>query len=170
MDIFESLFTEAKEFDMTTLERDHWYALIKKEQDAVGIHFDLENNDSIGDPKEIELDIKYPSGDPVKVLVQLYSAGGDWETAVGYFKGQLSLANMFFIYIPGPEVNVNLVKSKKGYAPLDNNDVEDPVMVSEIERKLWDALKEDLAVRFAAEAGDEWEPDYDKMRAYSKAK
>lgn len=167
MDIFKTILLEAKEFDLSKIERDLWSELIHKEQDAVDIHFDLENNERKGDVKEVELGIKYPSGDPIKVLAQLYSAGGDWEDSVGYFKCQLIPIDAMFIVIPGPEVNKNLVKRDKGYSPSTQDDkVEEPVAVGDIEKDLWDGLKDELKTRLAEEASDVWEPDYKAMRLH----
>jgi len=168
-DALKHMLNEKKEFDFSYIESGFWSNIIKAEQDAVNIRFDLENNEPIGDLKEIELPINYPSGKPVKVNAQLYSAGGDWEDSVGYFKCQMESGKYFLIHIPGPSVNTNLIKRDKGYGPTQEEDKveEKPTKIKDIEKALWDDLKANLSDRLKGEADpDTWELDYKVARAY----
>jgi len=168
--LFNHIINEEKEFDLSSIQRDFWFKLIGMEQDAADIHFDLENNDPATDskePKEIELDIKHPNGEPVKVLCQLWYAGGDWESPVGYFKCQYKPSG-WFIYIPGPEVNKNLVKRDKGYSPITNDESGQKEKDETKDTDLWDDLKKGLADRLGEESDpDKWEMDYKKARIHT---
>ena len=156
------LVEDKKSFDYSSVIEDFWHDLITKEKDFKNISFDLENDESKGDSKEITLDLKYDSGENLKVMAQLFSAGGDWQNSVGYFRCQLVGTKGKFIVIPDPEVNKNLVKVDKGYAPSDNSEV-DGVGVGEIEKDLWKALKEELNTRLKPEV-EEYDADYNSMR------
>ena len=117
-----------KEFLFFELEKAIWNNLIKKEQKRAGISFDMENNEPNGDIKEKKLDINIKaSKDNIyeyKILSQLYSAGGDWENPVTYFRCQNYEKNVdsngwrlsgTFVYIPShKEGNLNVVKNDKG--------------------------------------------------------
>lgn len=155
-------------FDFSKTIRDFWFDLIKKEQEFKDISFDLENDESKGDSKEVTLDLKHPNGDNVKIVAQLFSAGGDWQNPVGYFRCQnIGAVKVKFIVIPGPEVNKNLVKSKKGkgYTASEEGDF---VKVGDIEKELWKSLEEELNDRMKPEI-EEWDVDYKAMRMFESS-
>jgi hypothetical protein len=141
-----------KEFLFDELEKTIWGNLLGKEQDRVSISFNTENNDSIGDIKEKKLDIntKTPGASTLeyKVLVQMFSAGGDWENPVTYFKCQSSSKNVeyrnwrldgTFIYIPSKkEGNLNLVKKEDGFCASQDSEGVKSQKVNE--SQLWKSL------------------------------
>jgi len=133
------------EFSYDPIIKAFWDRIVKEEREAKNIRFDMENDDPIGKPKKVTLDMNYPNGDPVAFLAQLYSAGGDWQNSVGYFRCQDR--HRYFIVIPGPEVNKNLRKDEEGYSVSDNNE-EDGEMVTDMEKELWEAMKQEVAERF----------------------
>ena len=58
--------------------------MCRKEQDAVGIHFDMENDDDVSPVRRIKLKTEHKSMADVgsgnlAVFAQLWSAGGDWQ-------------------------------------------------------------------------------------------
>jgi hypothetical protein len=166
-ELLKRINEETEDFDFSQVQRDLWYTIIKAEQKAVDISFDLENDDKHSDIKEIEVVINSDM-EPSKVSCQLCFAGGDWESSVGYFRCQLR--GKFFVVIPDQTVNKNLVKRDKRYSPIGNNekDSEDKIGQSkDIESDLWKYLKEELPKRLKSE-GEQWEPDYKKMRMYSE--
>lgn len=161
------LLVEKEEFNYDELHRTLWYSLIKNEQKAVGITFDLENDERVGELKEIELDLKHPSGEPVRIFAQLYTAGGDWEDPVGYFRCQeVNASKNRFVVIPNPDVNENLVTKDDGYKANDDSGKHDWTKIRDIENNLWDALKEDLMTRLKPVV-EEWDVNYSKMRLYT---
>lgn len=162
------MLVEASEFNFDKITKDFWSAILNKEQDAVGIQFNTENNDSIEKPKNINLDLKHKNGDSVQILCQLYSAGGDWECPIGYFRCQnLSAFGGTFIHIPNPSVNKNLVKSTKGYTAKDANDAgDDWVNISDIKKDMWDDLKKELPKRLKPLTTDH-DTDLKAIRLYT---
>ena len=103
-----------------------WRNIVKKEQDRVNIHFDLENDDSY-DIKTRDLEYKNKNGDIFRVKARISWAGGDWECPICYFKCQFQERSYFerdnswgqwgdrlkCIIIP-EKSNSNLEKCKKG--------------------------------------------------------
>jgi len=151
--------TEDK-FVYDNLLKDFWRELLFLEKKRLKIAFDLENNDSCGNIKDIEIDkvfIKGGNKRKYKLSAEMMAAGGDWENPVRYFKVQCASKSEFtsgwgkfnkgefsFIYIPEPkDGNKHLRKSndkkwdfqatqdEADYFKFDNKD----------EKKLWDALK-----------------------------
>ena len=146
---------DENDFDFSDEEKEIWRSMVKEEQDAVGIHFDLENDESISSIRRIKLKTKNKSmvdmgsGD-LTVFVELYSAGGDWQNPVGYFRCQIKEKNHWgpkFVYIPEKNKgNANLVSSKKEgeFIAGDNNDDEYTKLN---ERELWRAFRDHVEKR-----------------------
>lgn len=110
--------------------RNIFYDCIRDTKSNQAVTFDLENDEPVGDyqefthaPKEWE-----PS---VKILYRLYSAGGDWETPVLYFRCQVVEGSVkgldkkragCFCYIPKKsEGNRTLWKDGKGWHASDDD-------------------------------------------------
>lgn len=112
-------------FDSTEIMRDRWRGEISKAQDDQKISFDLENDDCVDDIRIIKL----MDGDIENIfLVELNSAGGDWQMPIYYFKIQQKepiYKNKIFVWIPSKkEGNGNLTKGtnhKDSYIAEDNN-------------------------------------------------
>ena len=94
--------------------------MIKKEQNRVGIFFDLDNDNPIkGKSKTIKLDYTY-NDYSYFVRAEAYSACGDDECPVLYCRCQIrdkyvegrTSASDKFVYIPGKDKNPNLVDRK----------------------------------------------------------
>jgi len=140
--------SEKLKFDPVELFSEKWNDEVHKAQDRCNIHFDLENNDSVGDIRRLS----FPNGrtDPTTekpdedvFYVQLCSAGGDWESPVYYFRIQIKDGyprRRLFVFIPSKEEGNGLLRKKEkgGYAPLDADDY-DPD--GRDEKKCWDAVK-----------------------------
>ena len=163
--LIERLIKETKDWDYSLLERTFWAKLIKNEQDAVDIHFDLENDYNVGKQQEVELGLVHRNKEHIKILAQLYSAGGDWENQIAYFRCQyLGLPKMFFIHIPDSKINKNLIKSDKGgYIASQEGDF---VKIKDMEQSLWKSLKDDLNKRLQP-IRDDRDVDFKSIRLYS---
>lgn len=117
-------------FDYKDLSNDMWRDKVKEAQDKYGVHFDLENDYDVAQ-REIEVDQdEWEHFSKVKFRCELFSAGGDWENPVLYFRCQLFKGYArdlsqgdHFIYIPSQgEGNTSLVKGKDGWHASDNSD------------------------------------------------
>ena len=138
--------TAKHDFEFHAEQRNMWDEFLRQEQDRAGVHFDLENNDSRGDVRRIDLGIDAEYGDKkYAVLAQMYSAGGDWENSAAYFKCQIARGtsrDYKFIFIPSKrEGNANLYQGDDG----DWHVTQGGEWVKHDERKLWDALKKHAA-------------------------
>lgn len=146
-----SYITEAKDknfFDYSDLSDDMWHKKVKEEQERSSINFNLENDYDVSQ-REIIIPQETWEHTKCKFKCELYSAGGDWEQSIYYFRCQLRDGyadglnkNSCFIYIPPHDGgNTNLVKSDNGYTAatddLKNN--------KPSESKAWASLKEHLA-------------------------
>lgn len=147
-------FKKAKndnDFDFSEEKREVWRAMVRKEQDDVGISFDMENDENISSVRRIKLKTKRKSmNDDLAVFAQLWQAGGDWQNPVCYFRCQIKEENYWgpkFIYIPKKnEGNENLTSSKeKGkFTACDSNKDEN---VDYKERELWEAFEKHVEKR-----------------------
>jgi len=142
------------EFDFSAEEKDIWTAMCRKEQDAVGIHFDLENNNAAGNIRRIKLETKIKSLEDIdsgelSVFAELRFAGGDWECPVGTFYAQIKEHSHWgpkFIYIPDKKAgNKNLVSSKKEGEWIVKDDDGNCEDLSE--RELWKSFKKHVEKR-----------------------
>tara|TARA_Y100000310_G_scaffold180635_1_gene180545 strand:+ start:6475 stop:7014 length:540 start_codon:yes stop_codon:yes gene_type:complete len=138
------------EFNFNSAEKEIWNAILRKEQDAVDIYFDLENNDNTGDIRRFTLDYhdkSFPE-DNYTLFAQMMSAGGDWENPVRYFRCQAkrgTSTEYTFVHIPPKrDGNVNLVKCERGHCATQNNDTDNEDFE---DHKLWKALKKSVVKR-----------------------
>jgi len=131
------------EFDYSDEIRRLWQHFLTMEQDRVGIHFDLENDDG-SDIKTKDLRHTNKNlDDQFRIKAKIYWAGGDWQTSTCYFRCQYESrayydhdkkwsqwgAKFKTIIIP-ERTNLNLVKGKKGMVASDadsslKNDIND---------------------------------------------
>lgn len=164
----ERLIEASNDFTYDGQIRSLWVTLIKNEQKAVGITFDLENDDSVSNTRVVDTDLVYENGDVVKIDAQLYSAGGDWEDPVGYFRCQtIDSVKGLFIVIPTHNTNKNLIKTKKGYQPTDGNSnvSKNVTKIVDIETSMWDSLTIILNKRLKPLL--EYDVDYKSARIYT---
>ena len=158
------------DFDFGDEKHTLWRKLLREEQKRLNIQFDEENDDSRDDKtKEINLGIKEDlfKEDEYKVRAQIWSAGGDWESPVVYFRGQLFLGKRAlhkFIYIPSKkDGNRNLQKTDKGYNAADSEDYEK--ITDADEKTLWKAFK-DFATDLAKKVEKNGTYKDDENKAY----
>jgi len=138
-----------KEFDLKSEIDNLWRNILIKEQENSNVEFNLENNNSVSDPKYIKLG-KFKHSDSEKefrVLSQMCEAGGGWECPIVYFKCQFEYRyndkKLNINYSPTfkciiiPINQPNLIKKDNKYFAKNNN-----MDCHNIEnRKLWDEFK-----------------------------
>jgi len=158
MTLFQLLFEVVKkdtEFEFSAMIQDAWQELLHAEQDAVGIHFDLENDNLSSCEKSQIIDIgpKSAGEDHTKVLAQPCTAGGDWQSPVCYFRCQLirgrSRHELFIVIPTKEEGNISLTPGEKEgtFRPCDNNEANVPNWKDLKWKPLWDALKKHATER-----------------------
>ena len=166
----QSIYEYDKEFfTYDVLEKDLWTDKIREAMDKFKIHFDLENNDSCKSQREIEIPQSYWDHTECKFKCEMWSAGGDWEVPVRYFKIQLikgycynddkiedgknyvgrgSYGGSHFVFIPGKtEGNYQLVSNRKNdgnWSAPDNNEYKENIDPKANERDCWESLEEYL--------------------------
>lgn len=144
---FDKLLEKTKEvaqFEFSGVIRELWNRLLSREKDGSNVHFDLENNERVGQYRTIDTGVPKSIGEgTIKVMAEMYEASGDWENGIRYFKCQvMESPEPKFIIIPTlDEGNANLVEQEGGwFATQPSGDVrqerKDPS-----DRKLWAALK-----------------------------
>lgn len=110
-------------FDYGNIAKDMWYKLLPDAMKFFKIHFDLENNDGVDNPRDIIIPQTQWDFTKCRFRCQLCQAGGDWQIPVYYFKCQLldgyafnlgKYKNSFFIYIPGKKDGNYSLVSKDG--------------------------------------------------------
>lgn len=156
-------YKQAKpEFDYHYEHDTLWNKLLDVEKKRQNVSFDLENDDSIGDIRKFPLDVKDNLDRKWSVLGQMFSAGGDWENSVVYFRGQFKAERSFkekFIFIPPKEDgNNNLIKSDKGWAASQDEDWQ-----KTDEPKLWKSFKKyaaELAKKIINNTELSWKTDF----------
>lgn len=135
-----------------------WRKLIHAAQDAAKIDFDLENDSPVTRRKIVVPQDEWEHTE-CKFHCELFSAGGDWQLPVGYFRCQLvsgyadglGYDDKHFVFIPTFEQgNTNLVRGggeaggdEGGWVASDESRKKDEARFQE--RKLWAALREHLA-------------------------
>lgn len=132
-----SIISSKLQFDSTVAMKEAWNDAITKAKKEHKIDFDLENNDNVGDIKEIKI------GEDI-YLVQLWSAGGDWQFPTYYFKIQEKDRNWrpLIVFIPEKEEgNGNLEKGKNGCQPIGADSKHED---ARNEDKAWTAVKKHL--------------------------
>lgn len=139
-----------KEFSYGRLTHGFWRDLVSQAQERQGISFNLENDDSVSDVREVKAG-EYEDHDGKKrryrFTVQPWAAGGDWENPVRYYRCQYHPKNpgaygretVFeetedgcFCYIP-VEGNSNLVSNSEGdgLAPTHSTENVDSVDIDD---------------------------------------
>lgn len=145
-----------KFFDYSDMASHKWNELVHEAIKTFHIHFDLENNDSTKQEREIIIPQDEWEFTKCKFKCALWRAGGDWEVPIYYFRCQLIDGYAFdvkkygggagmFIYIPRKEEgNYHLVKPKANsedwWAP-DGNTYKDGIDPKPNENKCWESLK-----------------------------
>ncbi len=152
---------EKEQFSYQMLIKDFWVDKMKKAKNKFNVWFDLENNDAANKTiRKIEIPQTHWEHTKCRFMCQLWSAGGDWEHPVYYFRcqtvdgyaydpdfGNLSTySNSHFIFIPGKtQGNYHLVKGQKDkwIAPHDG-DYKKGIDPERNEQAAWKSLKEFL--------------------------
>lgn len=145
------------DFDYSHESKTMWDEKVKEAKEKANIHFDLENNDTTGQKRKIAIpETGHGAYETARFKCELYSAGGDWESPVRYFRceiydgyvdGLSQYSNPHFCFIPGKnEGNGHLVKGKSGgYTAPDSNTQSKKEWKQLVnDRKCWEALKKYL--------------------------
>lgn len=138
-------------FSYDDLSSDMWRKKIKEQQKTNKINFDLENDEEVAH-REIVIDQDTWEFSSCKFKCALYSAGGDWESPVlyfrcqlvdGYAKGVSHYGDSHFIIIPNKEQgNGHLMKTKKGLSAPDQDGPDTDIKPNE--SQAWKFLKTKL--------------------------
>lgn len=141
-------------FDYKSISDEMWQKKVRETQEKTYISFNLENDYDIAQ-REIEIDQdEWDHFPKVKFRCELYSAGGDWEDSVLYFRCQLFKGYArdmnqgdCFIYIPcKTEGNSNLVQDEhwewRASTDEDHNSKKEDRRPNE--HKAWQGLKKYL--------------------------
>jgi hypothetical protein len=153
-DLENSQLDEGKDkdfFDYTSVSKDMWSDKISDAKDEFGVSFDTENDDTMDQQREIKID--RGDKDPCKFACEMYSASGDWEFPVRYFRCELKdgyiqgiskYSNPHFVFVPnGDQGNGQLKKSDGGKWVCPDSDFDDEDGLRD-EKKCWDSLKDHL--------------------------
>lgn len=139
-------------FDYRDLSKDMWHKKIKETQEEHGVSFDLENDYDIGQ-REIEIpQDEWEHFKNCKFRCELYSACGDWQNPVLYFRCQLREGYArdlhdgdHFIFIPSKdEGNINLIKDGSKWRASEDDDYKKSLTKEQRrpnEYKAWQGLK-----------------------------
>lgn len=132
-------------FDYNSVSKEMWDEKISDAKKEFEVDFSTENDDTVDQQKTIEVD-------DTKFACEMYSAGGDWEFPLRYFRCQLKdgyagglskYSNPHFVFIPnGDEGNGQLEKSDKGKWSCPNSDCDEEEKRDE--DKCWDSLEKYL--------------------------
>lgn len=152
-----SLYEYDKEFfEYTHVMKDAWNDLIRKAQERFKIAFDLENNDTMHQQKEIIVPQNEWKPEICKFKCELFRAGGDWEVPIFYFRCQIvsgyafeinTYRNPLFIYIPGKkEGNYSLVRTNKGdgWTAVTDENYTDGIDPENNDKDCWKSLEKYL--------------------------
>jgi len=157
-------------FTFDRLEKDMWNDKIREAKERFKIFFDLENDYPVKSQREITIPQNEWSPTECKFKCEMYSAGGDWEVPVRYFRiqivsgycyndneiknghyymGRNSSSNSHFIFIPGKkEGNYHLVpidkKGERSWSAPDNNQYYDNIDPKANEKDCWKAVEDYL--------------------------
>ena len=118
-------------FSYDEMTKDMWYDKVREAMKKFKVSFDLENNETTKQQREIVIPQKEWDFTKCKFKCEMYSAGGDWENPVNYFRCQLvdgyafdmsKHGNSHCVYIPGKkEGNYHLVPRKDGWGAPNND-------------------------------------------------
>lgn len=158
-------------FDYGSLAKKVWTDLIQNAKKQFNVWFDLENNDPSskgGKYRDIVIPQTRWDFTKCKFRCQMWSAGGDWENPLFYFKCQLidgyakgvgKYNNSMFIFIPNKNqgnyhlIDINDGKNKGGWrAPHDG---EDKIDKERNERTCWKSLNSYLTQLVYDEINDQ---------------
>lgn len=144
-------------FNYNEISNDMWIDLIHDAKKFFKVFFDLENNDSTKQQRTIKIPQIQWDFTECKFNCELFSAGGDWEVPIYYFrckvvdgyafKGRTKFTKSFFIFIPGKEDgNYHLVRSSDGenWRAPNNNDYKDGIDPERKDRDCWKSLEKFL--------------------------
>jgi len=80
---FDKLLEKTKEvaqFEFSGVIRELWNRLLSREKDGSNVHFDLENNERVGQYRTIDTGVPKSIGEgTIKVMAEMYEASGDWR-------------------------------------------------------------------------------------------
>ena len=144
-------------FSYSEMTKDMWRDKVKEAQERFSIGFDLENNDSNKEKRNISFGEKGNFGNYFNFNCELFSAGGDWENPVYYFRCQLldghikidgnelsTYSNPHFVMIPPKEAgNTTLTEGGKDFKwhAIDN---QQPDPEERDSKKAWTWLEKEL--------------------------
>lgn len=142
-------------FSYDDLANAKWKDLEHEAMKSFNVYFDLENDNSTKQQRNIVIPQTEWEFTKCRFKCEMFSAGGDWQYPVKYFRCQLVDGYAFgvqkyrnsgmFVFIPGKtEGNYHLIKGKqnseKWYAP-DANNYKEGIDPKPDERKCWESLK-----------------------------
>lgn len=141
-------------FSYDVESKDMWAEKIKEAKDEFDVDFNTENDDSMDQQRTVEVEqSQWDHLGPVKFACEMYSAGGDWEFPLRYFRCELKdgyakdlskYSNPHFVFVPnGEQGNGQLTKSDKGKWVCPDSDYDDEEEERD-EKKCWKSLKEYL--------------------------
>jgi hypothetical protein len=172
-DLEHSEIEEARDKDFFSYDaesKDMWNEKIKEAKDEFNVDFNTENDDSMDQQRVIEIE-RGGDKDPVKFACEMYSAGGDWEFPLRYFRCELKdgyveglskYTNPHFVFVPnGEQGNGQLTKSDKGTWICPESDFDDEEELRD-EKKCWESLKahlQELAKKEISEARKRFQLD-----------
>ena len=144
-------------FSYKEIASEIWNDLTREAMKKFDVHFDLENNDTVKQQREIIIPQKEWEFTKCKFRCELFSAGGDWQVPAYYFRCQIIDGYAFeiqkyrnsglFVFIPGKEQgNFHLIRGRDGkswWVP-DNNNWKKGIDPEKNDRKCWEALEEYL--------------------------
>ena len=134
-----------------------WDEKIKEAKDEFDVDFNTENDDSMDQQRIVDIEqnqwehVGSSEYGPVKFACDMFSAGGDWEFPLFYFRCELKdghakdlMTQDHFVFVPnGEQGNGQLTKSDKGNWACPDSDFDDAEEKRD-EKKCWESLKEYL--------------------------
>lgn len=141
-------------FSYDNMSKDMWRDKVHEAKKQFKILFDLENDYTVKKQRKITIPQSYWEHIDCTFKCELFSAGGDWEEPVYYFRCQIvkgyaldvaTYRNSHFVYIPGKkEGNYHLLPSgSKNYqwAAPNNDTYHKGIDPERNERDCWKALE-----------------------------
>lgn len=145
--------TDKSFFSYDIEAKDMWGDKINDARDEFNVSFDTENDDTMDQQRTIRIEQdEWEHVGKVSFACEMYSAGGDWEFPLRYFrcelknghaKGISKYSNPHFVFVPnGEQGNGQLTKSDKGKWVCPDSDYDEEEKRNE--KQCWDSLKEYL--------------------------
>jgi hypothetical protein len=140
-------------FTYEDMAKQKWRDLTSEAMKTFNVFYDLENDSSTKQRRDIVIPQKEWEFSKCRFKCDMFSAGGDWQYPVRYFRCQLVDGYAFgvnkykdsgmFIYIPGKtEGNYHLVRgSKEKWSAPDNTTYKKGIDPEPNDRKCWESLK-----------------------------